>query len=257
MKILKDFMHGLAFIRMQPDHSVLAGGVPDGLDARALVEPGKAVAVYVSALGVKGKAFAARWTGLLDPPVSGEYVFHAVAGDGVRLWVGGRQLVDSWTDRGEAEESAKIALEAGAPVEVRMEHSQGDAGTVARLLWTPPGGKKEVVPARRLVNPDGGGRGLKGEYFGDRGMKKLRLVRTEPVVDFDWTGRSPLVRAVEGPAPVALALDLPAGPYKAEWMNPVTGAVDKLESFDHAGGVKKLASPPFSEDIALRVVRAR
>jgi hypothetical protein len=35
----------------------------------------------------------------------------------------------------------------------------------------------------------------------------------------------------------------------------VTGAVDKAESFEHAGGVRKFASPPFAEDVALRVVR--
>jgi hypothetical protein len=257
LKVLKDFIHGLDFIRMKPDNSVLAGGVPDGLDVRALVEPGKAYAVYASALGVTGRGFSARWTGCVDPAVSGEHLFHVVAGDGVRLWVGGQKVVDSWTDRGETEETAKVALEAGKKVEIRLEHYRGDTGTVARMMWTPPGGTKAVVPADRLVHPDDGGKGLKGEYFTDKGMKKLKLIRTEPSVDFDWKGRSPLVRKMDGPAPVELALDLPAGSYKAEWVNPVTGAADKAEAFDHAGGAKMLASPPFAEDVALRVVRAR
>jgi hypothetical protein len=255
LKVLKDFIHGLDFIRMQPDRAVFATAIPDGLDARALVEPGKAVAVYVSAVGGKGTSFAARWTGLLDPPVSGEYVFHAIAGDGVRLWVGGQKLLDSGADRGGTEETAKVSLEAGKPVEIRMEHYQGDAGTAARLLWTPPGGTKAAVPSGRLMHPDDGGKGLKAEYFSDRAMKKLRLVRAEPAVDFDWTSRSPLVRAEAGPAPVDLALDLSSGSYTAEWVNPVTGAVDKAERFDHAGGTKTIVSPPFVEDMALRVKR--
>lgn len=150
-----------------------------------------------------------------------------------------------------------MALEAGKKVAIKLEHYQGDGGAVARLMWTPPGGKKEVVPSGHLSNPDDGAKGLKGEYFSDNNMKKLKLVRTDATVDFDWTGRSPLVRVAEGPAPVELALDLPSGAYKAEWLNPVTGAVDKAESFDHAGGVRKLASPPFAEDVALRVMRAR
>jgi hypothetical protein len=50
-----------------------------------------------------------------------------------------------------------------------------------------------------------------------------------------------------------LDLALPAGKYRAEWINTKTGAVDKKEEFEHGGGFKKLASPPYQEDIALRV----
>jgi len=51
-----------------------------------------------------------------------------------------------------------------------------------------------------------------------------------------------------------LVLDLPAGKWKAEWVNTKTGAVDKSETFDHAGGPRTLASPAYKEDIALRIV---
>lgn len=51
-----------------------------------------------------------------------------------------------------------------------------------------------------------------------------------------------------------LVLDLPAGRYRAEWVDTKTGAVAQSESFDHAGADKTLASPEFANDIALRVV---
>lgn len=51
-----------------------------------------------------------------------------------------------------------------------------------------------------------------------------------------------------------LALDLPAGHYRAEWVNPRTGAVDKAEDLDHKGGKVVLASPGYEGDVALRVV---
>jgi hypothetical protein len=51
-----------------------------------------------------------------------------------------------------------------------------------------------------------------------------------------------------------LALDLPAGRYRAEWVDPRTGAVAKAEDLDHEGGRVTVASPDYSEDIALRVV---
>jgi hypothetical protein len=47
MKILRDFIHGFDFLRMQPDDSVIRGGIPAEGTARALVEPGRAVAVYI------------------------------------------------------------------------------------------------------------------------------------------------------------------------------------------------------------------
>lgn len=53
----------------------------------------------------------------------------------------------------------------------------------------------------------------------------------------------------------SLVLQLPRGRYQAHWVNTKTGAVDKSETFDHEGGEKELASPPFVVDVALRVVR--
>ena len=47
MKVLRDFIHRFDFVRMHPDGSVFAGGLPDGVAALAMVEPGKAIAVFV------------------------------------------------------------------------------------------------------------------------------------------------------------------------------------------------------------------
>jgi hypothetical protein len=53
-----------------------------------------------------------------------------------------------------------------------------------------------------------------------------------------------------------LVLDLPAGTYKAEWVNTKTGAVDKAEDLRHEGGPRKLAVPEYKDDVALRVTAA-
>ncbi|MGC8832911.1 MAG: hypothetical protein ACP5R4_02565 [Armatimonadota bacterium] len=47
LKILKDFISSFDFIRMKPDNSVIKGGVPSGAKARALVEHGRAYAIYI------------------------------------------------------------------------------------------------------------------------------------------------------------------------------------------------------------------
>ena len=51
LKILSDFINGFDFLRMAPENSVIKGGVPPGGTARALVEPGRALAIYVRRKG--------------------------------------------------------------------------------------------------------------------------------------------------------------------------------------------------------------
>ena len=51
-----------------------------------------------------------------------------------------------------------------------------------------------------------------------------------------------------------LVLDLPAGRFRAEWVNPRSGAVEKSQAIDHTGGHATLSSPWYDEDIALRIV---
>jgi hypothetical protein len=60
---------------------------------------------------------------------------------------------------------------------------------------------------------------------------------------------------VRGGTGVELSLEFPAGTYTAAWVNPRTGRAEKAETFRHEGGGKTLASPGYSEDIALRVRR--
>jgi hypothetical protein len=47
LKILSDFIHSFEFVKMRPDNSVVKGGVPTGVSARALVEPSRAYAIYI------------------------------------------------------------------------------------------------------------------------------------------------------------------------------------------------------------------
>lgn len=60
---------------------------------------------------------------------------------------------------------------------------------------------------------------------------------------------------VRGGTQAMLEVDMPAGKYRAEWINTKTGAVDKSQDFDHTGDIKSLKSPEYREDIVLRVKR--
>jgi hypothetical protein len=59
---------------------------------------------------------------------------------------------------------------------------------------------------------------------------------------------------IQGGPRADLLVELPAGRYTIEWLNPVTGRIDKSDSIDHSGGKATLSSPTYAEDVALRVL---
>ncbi len=52
-----------------------------------------------------------------------------------------------------------------------------------------------------------------------------------------------------------LVLDLPAGSYKADWVDPVSGSTLYSATFVHQGGNQELSTPEYAVDIALGVHR--
>jgi hypothetical protein len=56
LHILSDFIHGFNFVRMKPDNTIIKGGVPAGGAVRALVDQGKAYAIYLRQPGANSIA---------------------------------------------------------------------------------------------------------------------------------------------------------------------------------------------------------
>jgi hypothetical protein len=57
------------------------------------------------------------------------------------------------------------------------------------------------------------------------------------------------------PRQLDLVVRIPTGSYRAEWINTKTGETEKVEDFMTRGSGVKLASPSYTEDIALRIRR--
>jgi hypothetical protein len=55
---------------------------------------------------------------------------------------------------------------------------------------------------------------------------------------------------------VELIVELPAGKYEATWVNTKNGDVEGRATFVHDDGKRRLVSPSFTEDIALKIVAA-
>ena len=252
LKILRDFIHGFDFLKMKPDNSVIKSVAPAGGTARALVDPAKAIAIYVRNEGSTGP-WSARWTGFIEAPVSGEYAFHTVSNDGIRLWVNEQKLVDDWTDHGEKEDTGKIALEAGKRYAVKLEYFYNGGQGVSKLWWTPPGGKKAAVPANAFRLPDKDAWGLRGEYFRGPDLKSAWSTRDDGTINFAWGVKPPMSSENEAGS-TALQLNLPTGHWTGEWLDTKTGKV--LLNVELNGGQSStLGAPPYETDIALRLLK--
>ena len=84
LRILSDFINSFNFIRMKPNNSVIKGGVQDKATARALVETGRAYAIYINEgveaqlqVDLPGGKYSAEWvntkTGETDKKESFEH----------------------------------------------------------------------------------------------------------------------------------------------------------------------------------------
>jgi hypothetical protein len=51
LRVLRDFIHRFDLVRLRPDASIFAEGMPAGVTARALVDPGRAMAIFLRGSG--------------------------------------------------------------------------------------------------------------------------------------------------------------------------------------------------------------
>lgn len=79
--------------------------------------------------------FSVRWTGKLAPPESGTYEIGLTTDDGVRFWVDGELLIDSWHDRGLTSDVVRVRLEKGKKYDLKVEYYERTGTAAAQLSW--------------------------------------------------------------------------------------------------------------------------
>jgi hypothetical protein len=111
----------------------------------------------------------------------------------------------------------------------------------------------DTSPTHAANNINGIGNVGRYEVYG---LKEDGLTKAQAGVTRVWAlvepGRAYAIYVI-GQGPADLTLELPAGAFRAEWINTLTGSVDKEEPFTHGGGARRLQSPDFARDLALRV----
>ncbi|RKH00936.1 PA14 domain-containing protein [Corallococcus carmarthensis] len=109
--------------------------------------------------------FSVRWTGFVDAPQAGTYLFQEQGNESLRLWVDGQLVLDRFSYQGAPWFQASLPLSAGRHA-VKLEYQDGYGPAEVHLKWQPPGETAiKVIPSANLFTPDQQRQGLLGEYF--------------------------------------------------------------------------------------------
>jgi hypothetical protein len=94
--------------------------------------------------------FSIRWTGEIEPPHTGEFVFTTEGYYGVRLWVDGELLINSTASMGSRENARPLRLEAGRRYPIRIEYLDRQRRARMRLWWSSDKIPQTIVDRRWL-----------------------------------------------------------------------------------------------------------
>ena len=95
--------------------------------------------------------YSVRWTGVLVPKESGDYLLGFTGQDGYRVWVDDKMQAEDWTPhRPSTTTTAPIHLDAGKSYKLKIEYFQTVRAAEAKLVWGMPGREeREAVAAAR------------------------------------------------------------------------------------------------------------
>jgi beta-glucosidase len=98
--------------------------------------------------------YSVRWTGVLHPPATEDYVVGFTGQDGYRLWIDGELMIEDWTThRPSTTQTKLIHLERGKKYRIKIEYFQTVRAAEARLIWGVPG--REEDEAVRAASESG------------------------------------------------------------------------------------------------------
>lgn len=102
---------------------------------------------YVSpAPGVPAENFSVRWTGTLRAPESGVYTLVVSTDDGMRVWLGGINVLDTWRNQPVTDYTREVELEAGKSYPIKVEYYQVRWDATAKVSWKLPSDPPEAAP---------------------------------------------------------------------------------------------------------------
>lgn len=147
------------------------------------------------AVGLNPDGFSVRWSRHVALP-AGYYRFTASVDDGVRLFINGHILIDSWQVQGVTDHSGIIYLPSG-PVTVQMEYYEETGWAEAHLTWqkldeAPAPTPTNTPPATPTPTPPPPPAVWQAQFWNNRFLSgPPLLVQQVSIIDYNWETNSP------------------------------------------------------------------
>ncbi|HOL32008.1 MAG TPA: glycoside hydrolase family 3 C-terminal domain-containing protein [Anaerohalosphaeraceae bacterium] len=172
--------------------------------------------------------FSVRWTGQLQPPVSGVYKLGIMSDDGCRLYIGGKKVIDGWSEPAKQPYWADVSLEKDQRCDITIEYYEASKDAGIHFVWLPPDSSapsgrmlEDVAKADVAIFVGGLDADIEGEEMklqadgfnrGDRTKIELPAVQLETIKAMQQTGTPVILVLMAGSAIAFDGLDqtLPA-----------------------------------------------
>ncbi len=98
--------------------------------------------------------YSVRWTGVLVPAKTDEYILGFTGQDGYRVWIDDTPFVDDWTaHRPSTTQTKAIHLDAGKTYSLKIEYFETIRSAEAKLVWGVPGREEqEAIQAAKQAD---------------------------------------------------------------------------------------------------------
>lgn len=92
------------------------------------------------------KNYSVRWTGVLVPSETNDYLVGFTGQDGYRVWLDDDLIADDWTNHRPATTQTKqVRFEKGHVYRIKVEYFQTIRGAEAHLVWSVPGRQEQLA----------------------------------------------------------------------------------------------------------------
>lgn len=77
----------------------------------------------------------------------------ASSDDGIRVWIGGKLLIDSWKNQSSTGKEGSIILSANTPYAIKVEYYENRGDASVSLMWRSQSQKQMIIPQSALTLP--------------------------------------------------------------------------------------------------------
>ena len=98
--------------------------------------------------------FSIRWSGKMKALYSETYQIYSASDDGIRVWIDGIPVIDSWIEQSVTERQGSITLKAGQLYDIKVEYYENQGDARVKLMWKSPSQPKGTIPSSVLFLSD-------------------------------------------------------------------------------------------------------